>query len=381
MESRREVLKFVDDMKMGRLTRRDFHRGLASVGLAAIAMPILPRRSRAAADDHPTLYTWAGYEVPEMHTEYTDKHGASPHISLWGDEEEAEAKMLAGFHPDVGMPCSYKVRKWTDLGFLKPIDTSRLKHWDDVIDVLKTVPDTFIGDDRMMVTTWWGTTSVTFRTDIAPEYVPEDKHSWGILWDPKYKGRLSMIDSLIDGVMVAAIYSGAKDPFNMTKDEIEKVRQLMREQRSLLRFYTNDITSWEQALASGEVVAAASWNMTPTNLSKRDLPVMFMKPKEGAMTFTCGLVLFSFASPEMEARAYDLIDAYLAPSTGEYWISEFGMGHANIKSFEAFSSDELAQRGLPPDDVPGYIASGIFQATIQNEPELQQMYEEVKAGL
>jgi len=37
--------------------------------------------------------------------------------------------------------------------------------------------------------------------------------------------------------------------------------------------------------------------------------------------------------------------------------------------------------GLPPDDVPGYIASGIFQATIQNEPELQAMYEEVRAGL
>ena len=381
MESRRDVLRFVDNMKMGRLTRRDFHRGLASVGLAAIATPLLPRRSLAADEDHPTLYTWAGYEVPEMHAEYIDKHGASPHISLWGDEEEAEAKMLAGFHPDVGMPCSYKVKKWTDFGFLKPIDTSRLRHWGDVIDVLKTVPDTFIGDDQMMVTTWWGTTSVTFRTDIAPEYMPEDKHSWGILWDPKYKGRLSMIDSLIDGVMVAAIYSGAKDPFNMTSEEVEKVRQLMREQRPLLRFYTNDITSWEQALASGEVVAAASWNMTPTNLGKQGFPVMFMKPKEGPMTFTCGLVLFSFATPEMEARAYDLIDAYLAPSTGEYWISEFGMGHANIRSFEAFTADELSQRGLPPEDVSGYIASGIFQATIQNEPELQKMYEEVKAGL
>ncbi len=33
-----------------------------------------------------------------------------------------------------------------------------------------------------------------------------------MLWDPKYKGRLSMADSLIDGVMVAAIYTGAKDP-------------------------------------------------------------------------------------------------------------------------------------------------------------------------
>jgi spermidine/putrescine transport system substrate-binding protein len=379
MQSKQDVLRFVDDMKCGRLTRRDFHRGLASVGLAAITLPLLPRRALAA--EHPTVYTWGGYEVPEMHKQYIDKHGASPEFSLWGDEEEAEAKMRAGFHPDVGMPCSYKVKKWNDLGFLKPIDTSRLSHWPDVIEVLKTVPDTFIGDNRLMVTAWWGLTSVTFRTDLAPEYVPEDKHSWGILWDPKYAGKLSMIDSLIDGVMVAAIYSGAKDPFNMTPDEVEKVRKLMQEQRPLLRFYTNDVTTWEQALASGEIVAAASWNNTPTNLSKQDLPVMFMKPKEGAMTWTCGLVLFSFVTPEMEALAYDLIDAYLAPSTGEYWIMEFGMGHSNIKSFEKIPAEELTKRGLPPGDIPGYIAGGIFQATIQNEPELQAMFDEVKAGL
>jgi spermidine/putrescine transport system substrate-binding protein len=380
METKRDVAKFFDDLRMGRLSRREFNLGLASVGLASVMMPLRPRLA-LSADEQPTVYTWAGYEPPEMHQPYIDKYGASPNFSLWGDEEEAEAKIIAGFHPDVAMPCSYKVKKWTDLGFLKPIDTSRLSNWPDVIDVLKTVPDTFIGNDRMMVTAWWGLTSVTFRTDLAPEYVPEDKHTWGILWDPKYEGRLSMIDSLIDGVMVAAIYSGAKDPFNMTTEEVEKVRELMRQQRPLLRYYTNDNTSWQQALASGELVAADSWNDTPTNLSKEGVPIMFMKPKEGAMTWTCGLVLTSFVAPEMEDRAYDVIDAYLSPQTGEYWINEFGMGHSNIKSFDRIAPEELSKRGLPPNNIPEYIASGIFQATIQNEPELQAMYEEVKAGL
>ena len=381
MQSKRDVNKFIDDMKLGRLSRRDFNKGLASVGLGLVAAPLVSRPALAAAEDHPTVYTWGGYEVPEMYGEYLEKYGEAPNFSLWGDEEEAEAKIRAGFHPDVGMPCSYKVKKWHELGFLKAIDTGRLEHWENVIDVLKGVPDTFIDGERLMVTGWWGLTSVTFRTDIAPEYIPEENHTWGILWDPKYAGRLSMIDSLIDGVMVAAIYSGATDPFNMTSDEVEKVRELMREQRPLLRYYTNDLTSWEQGLASGELVAAASWNDTPTKLIKDGLPVQFMKPKEGAMTWTCGIVLFNYVSPEMEDRAYDIMNAYLSPETGGYWIEEFGMGHSNIKSFAQFSAEELATRGLPPDDIPGYISSGIFQATIQNEPELQAMYEEVKAGL
>ena len=381
MESKRDIERFIDDIKLGRIGRREFAKGLASVGLATVTMSMLPRRARAASEDHPVCFTWATYDAPEMHGEYIAKYGESPRFSLWGDEEEAEAKIRAGFKPDVAMPCSYKVQKWNDYGFLKEIDTSRLSHWPDIIESLKNVPDMTIDGKRLMVCAWWGLTSVTFRTDLAPEYVDPANHSWGILWDPKYKGRLSMIDSLIDGVMVAAIYSGAKDPFNMTKEEVEVTRQLMREQRPLLRFYTNSVTEWEQALASGELIAAASWNNTITTLSEQGLPVAFMNPKEGPMTWTCGIVMMNTISPEMENRAYDLIDAFLSPDTGVYWVMENGMGHANNKVYSQISGPDLIKRGLTPDNIDAYISSGIFQATIQNEPELQAMYEEVKAGM
>ena len=381
MESKRDVQRFIDDIKLGRLSRRDFNRGLASVGLATVTVPMLPRAAFAAPEDHPVCFTWATYEVPEMHQEYIDKYGESPRFALWGDEEEAEAKLRAGFEPDIGMPCSYKVKKWNDFGFLEEIDTSRLDHWPDIIEPLKNVPDMVIDGKRLMVCAWWGLTSVTFRTDLAPEYADPSTHSWGILWDPKYKGRLSMIDSLIDGVMVAAIYSGAKDPFNMTKAEVARVKELMSEQRPLLRYYTNDVTSWEQALASGELVAAASWNSTVLNLKNEGKPVAFMNPKEGPMTWTCGIVKFKMGKPEYEDRAYDLMNAFMAPSTGNYWVMENGMGHANIKTYEGISDDDVIKRGLTPGDIATYISSGIFQATIQNEPELQAMYEEVKAGM
>lgn len=382
MESKRDIQKFIDEIKYGRVTRRDFQRAMASVGLATATLPLGRAKAIADTDDHPLMFTWAGYEVPEMHQEYVAKYGDSPNFALWGDEEEAEAKMAAGFHPDASMPCSYKVVKWTDRGFLKPIDTSRLAHWDELIPALHNVPDTIINDQRMWVPGWWGLTSVTFRHDLAPEYVPAENHTWGILWDKKYEGRLSMIDSLIDGVMVAAIYSGAKNPFNMTPEEVDKVRKLMIEQRPLLRFYTNDNAGWQQALASGELIAADSWNDTILELSKQDIPATFMQPKEGAMTWTCGMCLMTWVSPEMEDRAYDLINAFLSKETGVYWVNSVGMGHSNLGVFSEIPAADLMMRGLTtPDKIESYIASGIFQATIRNEPELQTMYEEVKAGI
>jgi spermidine/putrescine transport system substrate-binding protein len=380
MESKRDVERLIDNWKLGRLNRRDVCRAMATVGLTTSLTPV--GRALAQTDEDPVCFTWSGYEVPEMHQAYIDKYGNSPNFSLWGDEEEAEAKMRAGFQPDVSMPCSYNIKKWNDLGFLKPIDTSRLSNWEQVIGVLQNdVPDQVINGNRLQVPAWWGLTSVTFRTDLAPEYVDPSTHTWGILWDEKYAGRLSMIDSLIDGVMVAAIYSGAADPFNMTPEEVQVCKEYMERQRPLLRFYTNDATSWNQALASGELIAADSWNDTPLFLNDQGIPAAFMAPKEGAMTWVCGISLMSFVTPEKEQRAYDLIDAFLSPETGQFWIESYGMGHSNIESYASISAEDLAMRGLPPDDIAGYIASGIFQATIQNEPALQEMYEEVKAGM
>ena len=344
-------------------------------------MPLVPGTAAAAPEDQPICYTWGGYEVPEMHGAYIAKHGESPRFSLWGDEEEAEAKLRAGFKPDVGMPCSYKVKKWNDFGCLKAIDTSRLEHWNDVLEPLKNVPDMIIDGKQLMVCAWWGLTSVTFRTDLAPEYVDPATHTWGILWDPKYKGRLAMIDSLIDGVMVAAIYSGATDPFNMTPAEVAVVKKLMQEQRPLLRFYSNDVTTWNQSLASGELIAAATWNDTILTLKNEGLPVEFMNPKEGPMTWTCGIVHFTMGDPAMDDRADDLIDAFLSPDTGVFWVMEYGMGHGNAKTYDSISGEDMTKRGLTPGNIEEYISSGIFQATIMNEPELQAMYEEVKAGM
>lgn len=187
-----------------------------------------------------------------------------------------------------------------------------------------------------------------------------------------------MLDSLIDGVMVAAIYAGAKDPFNMTAAEVEKTKKLLQEQLPLLRYYSNSPTDVQQALASGELIAAAAWNDSYTNLRKDGINVKFMKPKEGAMTWTCGLAIMANAT-KLE-RCYDVINAMLSPESGAWEIKEFGYGHANQKAFDLVTDDELAQRGLTrnPDDL---LTSGIFQAPIGNEPELQEMFEEVKAGL
>ena len=371
-----EKNELLDKMAERKISRRDINKALAAVGVGVFSMSMMSGRATAASADHPTLFTWEGYEDPGLHPGYVKKYGESPNFAFFGDEEEAFAKMRAGFKPEMTQPCSYKVPKWRDAGIIRPIDTSRLSNWPDIVPSLKKIPGMVVNGERHWVCSDWGQTSIIYRTDL----VDLKEESWGLLWDERYRGRLSMLDSLIDGVAVAAIYTGAKDPFNMTKAEVARTKEALTTQLPLLRYYANSPTDVQQALASGELVAAVAWNDSYNNLRGDGVPVKFMKPKEGAMTWTCGLCIMSSTEGQLLDRAYDLMDAMLAPEAGAHEIREFGYGVANQKAFDLVTDQELSDRGLArnPDDLLG---SGIFQEPIGNEPELQEMFEEVKAGL
>lgn len=375
MDSKELVRAF----RAGRVSRREFQRTLAGLGIVMTAAPMVPRGAKAAGEADPLVFTWSGYEEEGFHSPYIDKYGESPNYSFFGDEEEAFAKIRAGFTPDIVMPCSYKIPQWHDAGILAPIDTSRLSNWNDLIPALKEVKGTEFDGKPYWVCMDWAQTSVIYRTDL----VDIEEESWGLLWDERYKGRLAMIDSLIDGVMVAAIYGGAEDPFDMSDAEVEKTKQLLREQLPLLRFYSNDMTSVQQALASGEIVAGVTWNDSYLTLKDQGLPVKWMQPKEGAMTWTCGIALMKDADAGKMDRTYDMIDAMLSPEAGEYEVMNWAYGHSNAKAYENISADDMTARGLPsdPSKINEFLSAGIFQEPIANEPELQQMFEEVKAGL
>lgn len=189
-----------------------------------------------------------------------------------------------------------------------------------------------------------------------------------------------MSDSLIDGVMVAAIYGGAADPFNMTDDEVEVTRELLRKQLPLLRYYWTSPTDLENSMAAGELVATSSWNDAFTALKGAGVNVKYMNPKEGAMTWVCGFCLMSAADPAKLDKSYDVIDAFLAPESGAFSIVEEGYGHSNIDAYSLVDEALLADRGLSRDP-EAMLSAGIFQVPIGNEAALQSMFEEVKAGL
>jgi spermidine/putrescine transport system substrate-binding protein len=356
-------------------SRRDFLKAAASVGLVPMMLP-LANRPVSAAEGEATYFTWGGYDIPELQTKYTEKHGAVPQLAAYGDGEEGLQKMQAGFVVDVMHPCSESVPRWKDAGILQPIDTGRIENYGNLFDKLKSLPAAHL-DGKVWFVPWeYGFTSITYRTDLVK--LPNGEETWGILWDEANKGKISLIDSAEDSWWVAAIYAGL-DINKIDDAAIEKVNALLKQQRPLVRMYTSSNTEQEQALASGEVIAAMTWADTPTSLLKQGVPVKFAQPKEGTFTWVCGLVLHAQA-PHPD-KAYDLINGMLDPEIGKYCIENFGYGHSNPKSYEGVAPEQLAAIGMEKGP-EATLESGIF--ALPQPPEIvtriARDWEQIKSG-
>ncbi|MEO1471758.1 MAG: extracellular solute-binding protein, partial [Pseudomonadota bacterium] len=145
------------------------------------------------------------------------------------------------------------------------------------------------------------------------------------------------------------------------------------------RVYTDDTTTLEQALASGEMAAAMTWNASAVLLQSEGVPVRFAKPREGQLTWVCGVMVHKDA-PNLE-RTYEMIDALLSVESGKFMINDYGYGHSNRKSFEHFDEETLVGLGLSknPADILG---AGHFMIPQDQdwETRMNETFEMIKAG-
>jgi spermidine/putrescine transport system substrate-binding protein len=335
---------------------------------------VFPRPASAAQDL--LVMDFTGYEVPDLHRPYIKQYGTSPAFSLFGDGDEAFLKVRAGFRADLVHAGTFDVGRFRDAGLAQPWDTMRLRNWPDVLSIFKSAGGAQHGGQQWLIPADWGINSVLYRTDL----VDIKEESWNLLWDKRYAGKLAYGTEMYPAIAGAALAAGVADPYHASDEEFERIRAKLTEQRPLLRFYWSDPTQLEQAVASGEVVAAWAWSSSYSTLKAQGIPVKYMQPKEGVTSWIAGFArLRNF--PGKEQNAYDYVDSWLAPESGKWMVENYGYGHTNGKTFDLVDHKVLLSKGL---DLPEKVLSHSL-LNAEMSPSLHEryvkMYEQVRAGM
>jgi len=260
-------------------------------------------------------------------------------ISAYEDGDQGLAKLRAGFQCDVINWCVDEPasRLALKLGYLQPIDVSRIRDWDRIFPVFYKLPLVTEADgNHYLVPTEAGITGIVYNT----RYVKEKPDSWADLFDPRYRGKALMMDFPATAIQVGALALGFKDSLNLDAQQLEAVKRLYLDAKArgqFRTFYSND-SEIIDLMHSGEVVIGIGYPDNAERLRELGDPVEFATAKEGVLLWAGGYSI-SASCRNLDA-AYALLNYYLSPEAEKFEAEHWGYYVANRDTLDVVRAAE-----------------------------------------
>jgi spermidine/putrescine transport system substrate-binding protein len=178
----------------------------------------------------------------------------------------------------------YMVNKMHKLGYLQEFDKSALPEFEKNLSPSLQHPK--FDPNRDYTAPWQsGMTGVIVRTDLAPEV-----RSICDLFDPKYKGKVEMLNEVRETVPLVMKCEGV-DPNQASEADwmkaIDKIKAAA-ESGQIRRFTGND---YARDLTSGDAVAVIGWSGDAVQLQEDNENIEWRMPTEGCMLWSEDMVI------------------------------------------------------------------------------------------
>ena len=169
-----------------------------------------------------------------------------------------------------------------DLGYLQKLDYSKLPNVEQ--NLIPALRSPAADPEREFTVPWQsGMTGLIVRSDVAPEV-----DSICDLFDPKYKGRVTMLAEMRDSVPMTLKCMGI-DPEEATEEEwLDAVAKIAdaADSGQIRRFTGNDYT---EDLKAGNVDFVLGWSGDAVLLQADDPNIEFVMPVEGCMLWSTSM--------------------------------------------------------------------------------------------
>jgi spermidine/putrescine transport system substrate-binding protein len=187
-------------------------------------------------------------------------HEQYPNITLktsaMDSNEAAVAKIQAGFEVDVINSCVDEAAlEMVQKGMYMQLDTSRLTYWNDLFPSVKELPGVVADGKFYVVPVDMGAGGILYNVDVV-DPAPD---SWTDLFDPQWKGRVSVENNATTAIMIGALVTGVEDPLNMSEAQLDQVKQYWIDHKGQFRTFYTQGAQIRTLFKSGEVVLASGY--------------------------------------------------------------------------------------------------------------------------
>jgi spermidine/putrescine-binding protein len=172
--------------------------------------------------------TWQDHYVtkPNQLAQVRSKTKAQARPQLFSDNADAYLKVKqTGDQFDIVSGDALWVTKYFKDGLTESFDLASIPTSSQLYSVAKDVDFWKDGSDHLGYPFGWSSILIFYN----PKYVKTAPTSWEALLDPKYKGRVAVENQPTDVTAFAGRATGAKEPFDMTPDELKQAGAFLKQ--------------------------------------------------------------------------------------------------------------------------------------------------------
>lgn len=378
-----------------RMSRRKFMGRAGSTGLALSSLSLLaacggvegtadkPKASTSV--DHPktkiaawTFANWPLYIDKKVIKDFNREFGGKlKYVEEINENNEFYGKIrqqLEQGRPigrDIICPTDYLAARLVRNDYIEPIDKDNVPNFANLVDNLTSINY----DPKRTYSMPWQSGAIGLGYNIKK--TGRELKSVKDLFDPKFKGRVTMLAEPYDSAMTVLLGDGvdaSKAKSDQIAGAIEKIDEANRSGQ-FRRFTGNDYTT---DLAKGNVWVSLAYSGDVVQLQADNPDLRFAYPEEGAMLFTDNMMMpkeveHPYAAetfmnyvyePEVAAKIAAYVN-YISPVKGVREVLE--------KTDPEIASNELI---FPPDDVSARLKP--YPAlSVSDEREMQEAMAQV----
>ena len=259
------------------------------------------------------LFSWVAYINQDVVNSFAKKFKCKVQITTFNTMNEALSKLRSGLQYDLLVGATVDVLgQLIESDLVQPLNHSYLPNisqaWPDFTNPFYdqgwqyTVPYTIY------------TTGIAWRKDLVSENPYTMKNPWELLWQPKYKGRIAILDDYREGISLGLMKNGIYDLNTTDYRQIATSRKALEQLNSLVnvRIDNNDYTevpdadTWIHHAWSGDMAAAGYY--MPKGVPVSRVGYWFPADGRGPVANDTNVILRSAASPVL---AHEFLNYFL----------------------------------------------------------------------
>ncbi|MFZ0284698.1 MAG: ABC transporter substrate-binding protein [Terriglobales bacterium] len=324
------------------------------------------------------LLVWEGYADPSFVRGFEQQYHCKVTASYMGSSDELVAKLRGGSagNYDVISPSSDVATSIAAAGLAAPLDLSKLPNYAQLSPQLTSLPLVRLKGQVFGVPFMWGPDPLLYDTTVFRQ--PPD--SWNVLWDPKYKDKISVWDDLSTMYMAAQVLGfDHPDPsqlYNLSDEQLEAVKKKLLELKPNIRKMWSTGGELTNLFQNHEVVAAMGWPLMTNQLRKSGFPIGETIPKENTTGWIDHLMIT--AGSENKELAQQFLVYMIGAEVQKKVTDVTGYTPANPQAARYMTAEQITS--LHMDDVDNYQKRLYFWQNVPRRAKYNEIWNEVKAA-